>query len=328
LGGDRTAHAASSDAVLAALAAARHDHVAIKIVRPPDGRVQVSVRGALYDGRRFLRAMLAALFADGRSSLPPDLDLDMRVARLRGFNGEALRRVALRFSRQAGVVQAFRLSGRFASGARLEGGLRDVHNDRVITLETRDAGAFFRLADIYRHMRSGQLAAAIDVRTPERAVQEGMLAVRHFRLSGERTLRSLTAPQREKRAAARAYIAFARLRVDFKSSPDRVELHNGLLVGSAFGATIEGNIEVAGSALALRGVVIPLTFVLPPKNAIPWSPKEWTPTGWPSEGLFGLRYQLAGAPSAPVLRIDPAELLTPGFLRRLLDPKSAEDPKR
>ncbi|HMK81338.1 MAG TPA: hypothetical protein VK438_16910 [Xanthobacteraceae bacterium] len=213
---DRAAHAASSDALIAALTATRHDRVAISIMRAPDGHIRIAVDGAAHDGRRLLRAAFAALFRN----LPPD-----------------------------------------------------------------------------------------------QAAPEGRLAVRDFQLAGESALRAPLAPQ-SPRAPDPRRAACSRLRIDFASSHGLLALSGGVVVCSTFCATIEGTIDVTHNAIALHGVVIPLTAVPFPKNVIPQLLLN--------PDLIGMRYELAGTPSAPVLKLDPPAPPAPGLLRRLFETESAD----
>ena len=68
------------------------------------------MRGEVYDGRGFVKS-------DGRrrrpvrpaKRQPVDVDLDMKLGAVVGYNGEALRGVELKMSRRAGEVRSLGL---------------------------------------------------------------------------------------------------------------------------------------------------------------------------------------------------------------------------
>jgi hypothetical protein len=311
--GGRAGVAAPADDLLASLAPAPGDRVTIETARAADGRRKVSLRGERLDGRRLLAAIFAALSADDPAAAPFDLDLDVTVARLVGHNGEALRAVSLKLSAQSGEIRTFELAAKLGDGVDLLGELRtNGRGERLLYLQARDAGAFFRFTGIYRRMQSGEMTAALVVPTADRAPREGVLTVRGFRLVGEAAVLPLAPPAGRHRPAARKPLAFARLRIGFTSSPGRVTVDEGILVGTSFGTTARGTIDLAHDAIALRGVAIPLWAADPRRGIIP---QLWL-LQW---GVLGKTYTLAGPLRAPVLKLDPVDAVAPEEFRRLFE---------
>ena len=69
------------------------------------------MRGDVYDGRGFVKTATAGPTADPEAKRQPaDVDLDMKLGAVVGFNGEALRGLDLKMSRRAGEIRSSRRS--------------------------------------------------------------------------------------------------------------------------------------------------------------------------------------------------------------------------
>ena len=97
-GADRVSLAAPRDELIAALSVADGDQCSIQTTQEPKGRTKVVVRGDHFDGRRFLRVIFAELTEVDSNSSAFDIDLDMKLTTLTGFNGQALHDVTLKFA--------------------------------------------------------------------------------------------------------------------------------------------------------------------------------------------------------------------------------------
>ena len=74
------------------------------------------MRGDVYDGRGFVKTAAggASPNANGKRRAV-DVDVDMKLGAVVGFNGEALRSVDLKMSRRAGEIRSFGLTPRSAA---------------------------------------------------------------------------------------------------------------------------------------------------------------------------------------------------------------------
>ena len=106
------------------------DRASLKIERGADGALRVIMRGEVYDGRGFVKSTAGATPQSSERQAPRrDADLDMKVAAVVGFNGEALRGVELKMSRRAGEVRSFGLNAKIGRDATLTGDLRGRRAD-------------------------------------------------------------------------------------------------------------------------------------------------------------------------------------------------------
>src|ERR1700734_4523726 len=112
---------------------------------------------------------------------PVDIDLDMKLGAVVGYNGEALRSLDMKMSRRAGEIRSFGLTAKIGRDAPLTGDLRSRAGGRqVITLTAGDGGALFRFTDVYARMTGGQMVIAMDAPSAANPVQQGTPTVHEF----------------------------------------------------------------------------------------------------------------------------------------------------
>jgi hypothetical protein len=292
------------------------DRTSLKVDRAPDGALRVVMRGDVYDGRGFVKAAASGppANAPGRRQAP-DMDLDMKLGAVVGFNGEALRSVDLKMSRRAGEIRSFGLGAKIGRDAALTGDLRGRSGGRqAITLSTTDGGALFRFADVYSRMTGGQMVIAMDAPAADNPVQQGTLTVREFTIHDESQLQS--AVYSNGAPVQNNVMYFSSLRVGFDRSPGRVVLRDGVVRGPVLGATIDGLIDYARDELHLRGTLVPLYGA---NNLLGQLPIIGLFLGGEKEGLIGITYEVVGRPGNPVLHVNPFSPLAPGILRKVFE---------
>lgn len=291
------------------------DKATLKAERGPDGALKAILRGDVYDGRNFVKSILGG-GASEQKARPSDADLDLEVklGAVIGFNGEAVRGADLRYSRRGGHIRAFSLNGKLGETA-LIGDLRGKNTGRqVVYFETKDAGALFRFTDTYPHMQGGEMWAAMDPPSSDQAPQDGILNIRDFAVRGEPQLDRVIAGVP---GSPRGGAEFSRLRVEFTRSPGKLAIRDGVVRGPVIGATIDGQIDYAAADVHLRGTFVPLYGL---NNAFGQIPIVGLFLGNGSnEGLFGITYEVAGPPGKSILRVNPISAVAPGLLRKFFE---------
>ena len=293
------------------------DRASLKIDRSTDGALRVVIRGDVYDGRGFVKT------AAGTASSNPnaknravDVDIDMKLGAVVGFNGEALRSVDLKMSRRAGEIRSFGFNAKIGRDAKLTGELRGRGAGRqLIYLESTDAGAFFRFTDVYTRMTGGQLALAMDSPSADNAPQQGALSARNFAVHDETQLERAVSNGGSARRGGNV-IDFSNMRVDFTRMPGRVALRDGVVRGPILGGTIDGFVDYARDDVHLHGTLVPLYG---PNNLLGQLPLLGLFLGGEKEGLVGITYEVVGPPGSPQLRINPISALAPGILRKVFE---------
>jgi hypothetical protein len=290
------------------------DRVSLKVDRATDGAIRVIMRGDVYDGRNFIKTAASGGAPGEPSKRPVDVDLDIKLGAVVGFNGEALRGIDLKMSRRAGEIRSLGLTAKIGRDGTLSGDLRGrPGGSQVIYLNTSDAGAFFRFADIYARMTGGQMTISMAPPTSASTQQEGVLLLHDFAVHDEAQLERAvsSAPQNRRNA-----IEFSAMRVEFSKVPGRVALHEGVVRGPLLGGTIDGQVDYTRDEVRMRGTLVPLYG---PNNLLGQLPLLGILLGGEKEGLVGITYEVVGRPGNPVLRINPISALAPGILRKVFE---------
>jgi Protein of unknown function len=291
------------------------DKATLKAERGTDGAVRVTLRGDVFDGRGFVKSTLTGP-ASGKQKHDKDVDLDVKLGTVLGFNGETLRGLDLRVSRRGGVIMTLALNGKLGRDAPLTGDLRSRGSNgrQVVFVESRDAGAFFRFADIYQKVAGGEMWIALDPQSADLAPQEGILNIRDFVVRGEGALERVAAAPEQ--PGGPSGVQFSRLRVEFTRSLGRFTIRDGLLKGPAIGGTVDGYIDYHRDEVRMRGTFVPLYGL---NNMFGQIPIVGPFLGGSNEGLLGVTYEVVGPPSTPVLRVNPISAVAPGLLRKFFE---------
>lgn len=289
------------------------DKANVKAERSPDGMLKVTMRGEVYDGRGFVKSSLGASTKEQKAKGPgPDIDLDIKLGAVAGFNGEAIRSLDVKLGRRGGQIRSFAMNGKVGTDTTpLIGDLRSgTGGHQIVYFETNDAGALFRFTDTYAKMFGGQMWLAMDPPTADQSPQDGQLNIRYFVVRGEPGLDRVVAGAP---GGAPNGVQFARLKVDFTRMPGKLILRDGVVQGPIVGATIDGQIDYANNDVKLRGTFIPLYGL---NNAFGQIPLFGLFLGGPKEGLLGITYQVIGPPGRSVLQINPVSAVAPGIFRK------------
>jgi Protein of unknown function len=299
------------------------DKASLRSERAPDGVLKVTMRGEVYDGRGFVKgAMSNAAPTEKQKTSAPDLDLDIKLGAVAGFNGEALRSVDLKLARRAGQIRSFSLSAKLGRDATLLGDLRGQGGRNVINMETNDAGALCRFTDTYPRIAGGQLWVAMDPPAADQGPQEGQINVRHFAVRDEPALARFAAGNPPSYESGRRLspesqdVNFSHLRMTFTRAPGKLAIRDGVVWGPSMGATLDGILDYAHDTVRMRGTFVPLYGL---NNMFVHLPLVGPILGGENEGLLGVTYEVVGPPHAPELRINPMSTLALGPLRKLFE---------
>ena len=293
------------------------DRASLKVDRVADGALRVVMRGDVYDGRGFVKTVNAGpAGAPQGKRQTPDLDLDMKLGAVVGFNGEAVRNLDLKMSRRAGEIRSFGLSAKIGRDAGLTGDLRGgrVGGRQLVVLTSGDGGALFRFTDVYSRMTGGQMVMAMEAPSAEVPMQHGTITVRDFTVHDEMQLQQAVASNGA--PAQRNVMIFSSMKVDFDKSPGKVVLRDGVVRGPLLGATIDGLVDYTRDEMRMRGTLVPLYG---PNNLLGQLPIVGLFLGGEKEGLIGITYEVVGRPGNPVLHINPVSALAPGLLRKVFE---------
>src|ERR1044072_8601928 len=208
------------------------------------------MRGHVFAGRGFLKSAITGRDDPKSKSKNTDLDIDVKLGAVAGFNGEALRSVDSKFSRRNGIVKSFSLSGKIGRDTPVTADLRGRSAGQgrdIIILQANDAGAFFRFTDMSSKVVGGQLSLALEPPTVEPSAKEGLINVRDFSIKGESSLERVAAGYSLSTGNAFSGVSFTALRAEFTRQNGQLQIRDGVVKGPIIGATIEGSIDTVAN---------------------------------------------------------------------------------
>ena len=299
------------------------DNASLKVARSGNGVLHVTMRGAVYDGRAFVKTSLLGDTPAKHGNKSTDVDLNVKIGTVVGHNGETLRGLDLKLSRRDGEIRNFVMNAKIGRDATLLGDLRLRQRDHhhVIYIESGDAGALFRFVDMYSRVYGGKMWVAIDPPRPDGAPQIGFLSIRNFTVRGEKGLDRIAASAP---GQIRNGVPFSELHAQFTRYSGKMAVRDGVVRGPVVGATISGQINYAQNDVHLRGTFVPFYGLNNMFGQIPIV--GLVLGGGSNEGLVGITYEAVGPISSPRILVNPVTAIAPGLLRKFIPSPGDFDP--
>ena len=318
---------------------------AVSVRADAQGPMQVSVTGSMLDiaaltarrdGMAGVREGQAADDPGAEDGDPlsgiPDMSgrLSFDVATL--VEGVALHEATGEIRRRRGVT-AVRVSGAVNGGSEARLRYREGRQGGIsVSLRSDDAG---RLLDDLSISDAGQ-GGALRVRgrlPPGESVLEGVAELSDLRVAGRKALDGVVTIARRdgvierKSEGYEGGYSFTRVEAPFRLNGGIVTVTDALATGPLLALKVNGDYDLGSDQLDLQGVLTPAYAVNGILNNIPVIGELF---GGEGEGLFAMNFTVVGDASDPRISANPLSILTPGILRRILQPSrpdpAAEDP--
>ena len=299
------------------------DDLRVSLDRTGSG-YKVVVRGAVVDARPFLKSLGGPDAKGSKDTNPKDIDADIQVPIVAGFNDEALTGANLRLSLHGKTLRAATISGRFRAAPFAASVTRGERGVPTLAVDSADAGATLRFVDIYRRMHGGRLNAGIGLND---GPQAGVVQIRDFILRNEPALSSIMAqgPEPADTDAARGRriapgraagdVTFDRMRANFVRTGTRVDFSDAAISNAAMGFTLSGWLDTGRERTDMTGTFVPLYGLNNVAAQLPLLGPLLG--GGHNEGLFAVNFRVAGKLAAPDVSVNPLSAIAPGFLRKL-----------
>jgi hypothetical protein len=261
---------------------------------------------------------------DAKEASPKDIDADIQVPIVTGFNDEALTGANLRLSLHGKTLRAATINGRFRAAPFAASVTRGERGVPTLAVDSADAGATLRFVDIYRRMHGGRLNAGIGLND---GPQAGVVQIRDFTLRNEPALSSIMAqgPEPADTDAARGRriapgraagdVTFDRMRANFVRTGSRVDFSDAAISNAAMGFTLSGWLDTGRERTDMTGTFVPLYGLNNVASQLPLLGPLLG--GGHNEGLFAVNFRVAGKLGSPDVSVNPLSAIAPGFLRRL-----------
>ena len=266
----------------------------LKVEARRDGNLtKLVVRGAVADVRPFIRDLQSATgpAQRGDKAKGGDLDIDLDVPILTGFNNEAIGNGTLKLSKRNGDIRSLAFQGKIgrADVTARQGNPGEAPG--TVVVQSENGGALLRFADLYRRAYGGDLVLSMGTGDTR---QSGELLFRNFVVRDEPALR-IDASE----------VGFTKLRAEFTRSASRLDVSDMVIWGQQVGFTLQGNVDYGRDRVDIGGTFVPgYAF----NNAFAQVPIVGALLGGGSQygGLFAVNFRISA--------------LAPGILRRFVDP--------
>ncbi len=313
---------------------------------------KVDAKGTSYDGRQFFRSLFSAGQLAENQPVPskdePGMDIHAEIGTVIGFFDTTVKTVTIDTRKRAGKMSGLEVTGRLNGTAPVAVRL-DVKpgKPRYLLAEATDAGAAFRVVGFYPAMRGGEASLKVDLDGEGLVERSGILYAENFVVVGDQVVEKVAAqgPVATRQPGTRQSPAhqtvsedqkpFDRLIIPFAVGHGQFVLKKSGIKGPMEGATISGHIDFERDIVDLQGTYVPLYGLNSVVGVVPLLGDILAPNG---EGLFGIKFSVKGPASQPDVMVNPASLLTPGFLAgiwdadqeppRIIPRASASDSKR
>lgn len=317
---------------LTALKLSPGDDMRLQVDRSGGNAYRVTVRGAVADARPFLRSLGGPDVKGARDASPKDVEADLSLGIVSGFNGESLTNASAKLSLRGRDLRSGRVQGKFSSAPFTA---QVTHTDRggsSVTIETLDAGSTLRFADIYKRMYGGKLIMTSALND---GPQPGSVQIRNFILRNEPALSSIMAQgpatSEVTDARGRKYVVqnsgndveFDRLRAIFTRTGSRIDISDAAISNPAMGFTMTGYLDTAKERTDINGTFVPLYGLNNVVSQLPILGQLLG--GGRNEGLFALNFRVSGRLAKPDVSVNPLSALAPGILRKLFSAGGGND---
>ncbi|MGI8724311.1 MAG: AsmA-like C-terminal domain-containing protein [Methyloceanibacter sp.] len=302
-------------------------HIEISATVRDDQVLAITAQGPSYNGKLFFQSLFSAgQLADTavESPDPFDIDLTARVNSLVGSYNTTVANAVVTLKKRKGRLVALNATGELNGKAPAAAKIEDHKGSRLITAESRDAGAAFRLVGFYPNVEGGEASLQVNLDAGGPGEKTGILWARSFTVLGDSVVSNVlsdpnaTAALGEQATQAnKSRIAFDKLRAPFSVGGGQFRLKDAYMNGPALGATMRGTVDFKSQTVDLGGTYVPLYGLNSALGAIPILGKVLV--GRPGEGIVGITFAIKGKLDDPAVLVNPMSVMTPGIFRQIFE---------
>jgi len=303
------------------------DDIAGYMARRADGGWRVELHGPKLDLTHWLNSSDDSL--SQHSAKDPPLLIDARLGHLILGPHRQVRDLSAHLSREGDNWQAARIDARFVNGHELSLQFGGEPEGQDLSFSSDDLGSTLSLLNVTNNIVGGRIAVTGHVSDAAgKRVLRGHVTGDNYNLihaPGLAKVLSLTSLNAIGSLLAGSGIPFSTVRGDFAYSEDHLIIENLLAYGGAIGVTANGVLELGPHRLDLQGTIVPAYTLNSMIGDIPVFGSLLL--GGEGQGLFAANYRATGSAADPQVWVNPLSALTPGFLRRLLQPNFGNPPQ-
>lgn len=305
----------------------RSDSLSVKAAKAPGG-YRVTVRGAKFDARALIKQALdldKKNAEGGSKSGGPRVVVSAQIDEVGGFNGEALRNVAVSYESAGSKVSGVSVNAITSSGQSFVATNNEQGGARSISLQSNDAGAILRFFDFYDKMSGGKITVGLAAQG--NGPLRGQVDARNFAIVNEPRLAKIVSSPPPSggtslNQAVKRDIDVSRVNVErgfslIEKGDGYLNLSKGVVRGPTVGTTFQGTLFDPRGNMSITGTFMPAYGVnrifgeVPIFGALLGNGRD--------RGLLGITYKLTGSAKQPQVTVNPISIIAPGIFRSIFE---------
>jgi AsmA-like C-terminal region/Protein of unknown function len=301
-------------------------HVEITANVREDQVLDIKAEGPSYDGRQFFQSLFSAgqLAESAESADPFGVDFTADIATVSGFYDTTAKNVKVSMKKRNGRIVALDAKAELNGSGPVAVKLDQNNGARLVTAESRDAGAAFRLVGFYPSVEGGEASLQVNLDAGAPGNKSGTLWARDFVVLGDSVVNDvLTDPNSaavlgdKKQQVTRQRLSFTQLRAPFSVGAGKFRLRDAYMNGPMLGATMRGVVDFKGQTVDLGGTYVPLYGLNSALGSIPILGRVLV--GRQGEGVVGITFAIKGKLDEPQVLVNPMSVMTPGIFRQIFE---------
>jgi hypothetical protein len=233
--------------------------------------------------------------------------MSVRLDRLQVSEGIALTDLAASFDAGTELIGTF--TARVNDGEPVRGEVRPSQHGSAVRLQSDDAGAVLRSADLFATAEGGAFYLEL-VPAAAASTYDGDLRISGLRVRDAPALASLlnaVSVLGLLQQLSGQGLVFDEVLADFQINPEKISVTRSSATGVGLGISLDGVYTLANDYLDFQGVLSPFYLI----NSVG---EVLTRRG---EGLIGFNFNLVGPYETYEVQVNPLSVLTPGMFREI-----------
>ena len=298
------------------------DDVSVTIDREGKG-YNIKVTGQSFDARSLIRHVRKEMSQASAGDGAP-VTLSAKLAKVTGFGDEELRNLVLTMRHDGKDLTELTVSALTKAGFPVSFRLAGAGIERVVHVESLDAGEILRFLDIYGQIRGGVLTMSLKGSGPESLT--GQADLNDFRIFNEPRISALVTTRSGDSASLKEAIKrdidtrevkFDRASATINLAPSSLSVANALVRGPDVGAAFRGTVYDKDNQMRIAGTFMPayalnsLLSHVPIVGLVLGNGRE--------RGLIGVTFLLQGDYKKPKITVNPLSIIAPGVFRQIFE---------
>ncbi|MCB1487099.1 MAG: hypothetical protein KDJ88_06535 [Bauldia sp.] len=270
----------------------------------------IKARGDAFD----MRGVITEATKTGEGDGGPDISVEADIAKVTGFNGEAMTGLKAAYVTVNGSPTRISVAGSLG-GTRVAVDFSDSRKGASLQVSA-GAGSLFRFLNLYDRINGGVVTISAQ-RVGRGGPMAGKATVTDFDILNEPAVKRVISSAPTKQRIDPTRLHFDQLAARFHLSGEAITIDEALLRGQAVGATFNGRVDLRLGHVMINGTYLPLYAL---NNVFGRVPVLGLVLGGGNRGgLIGVTFRVEGPLGGPQVYFNPLSAVAPGIFRKIFE---------